>query len=111
MEIDVTHEEERGRFVVDLDDGEEAYLDYEVRADGTLDYAHTFVPKSHRGSGVAERMVLEALEHAREKGRKITPSCPYVRHIVEDEHPEYASLLAREEDGESGSDGPTDSGA
>ncbi len=94
MAADVTHQEDRGRFVVELGDGEEAYLDYRERDDGTLDYAHTFVPESHRGEGLAERIVVEALEHARDRGLLIVPSCPYVRHVVEEEHPEFLELVA-----------------
>lgn len=94
--IDVTHDEERSRFVVDLGDGEEAYLDYEEREDGVLEYASTFVPEEHRGRGVAEELVVTALEWARETERRIVPSCPYVSHVVEDVHPRFRSLLARD---------------
>lgn len=94
MAIEVTHDEERSRFVVDLGDGDEAYLDYEERENGVLDYASTFVPESHRGKGIAEELVVTALEWAREAGREIVPSCPYVSHVVEDVHPRFESLLA-----------------
>lgn len=98
MAVDVTHDAERSRFVVHLGDGEEAYLAYREGDDGHLDYTHTFVPESHRGRGIAEEVVVEALEHAREAGRKIVPSCPYVRHIVEEAHPRFGSLVAPPDD-------------
>lgn len=94
MAIDVTHDEDRSRFVVDLGDGGEAYLDYEEREDGVLDYASTFVPEEHRGRGIAEQLVVTALDWARETGRQIVPSCPYVNHVVQDVHPRFQSLLA-----------------
>jgi predicted GNAT family acetyltransferase len=105
MAADVTHQEDRGRFVVELDDGEEAYLDYQERDDGTLDYAHTFVPESHRGEGLAGRIVLEALAYARDRGLQIVPSCPYVRHMVEEKHPEYLGLVAPDAEVEDEDDG------
>lgn len=101
MDPDVRHDEEGSRFVVDLDDEAEAYLSYEEVDDRTLDYTHTFVPERHRGQGIAEELVLDALEYAREAGRMIIPSCPYVRHIVEDEYPEYGSLVVRNGNGSS----------
>lgn len=91
---DVRHDEEGSRFVVDLGDDDEAYLDYRVREDGVLDYASTFVPEDHRGRGVAEELVVTALDWARERERRVVPSCPYVRHVVEDVHPRFGSLLA-----------------
>lgn len=94
MQTDVIHHRNSSRFVVELDDGDEAYLDYREREDGVLDYVHTFVPESHRGGGIAGQIVLEALEHARRQGRRIKPSCPFVRHVIEDEHPEYRTLVA-----------------
>lgn len=93
MEIEVEHDTDRERFVVALGDGSEAYLEYRTREDGSLDYSGTFVPEAHRGRGIAEQLVVHALEHAREAGRRIVPSCPYVRHVVEEEHPEYGSLV------------------
>lgn len=96
MDLDVSHDRSRSRFVVELGDGEEAYLAYREREDGRLDYAHTYVPEAHRGKGVAEELVVTALEHAREDGRRIIPSCPYVRHVIEERHPDYGVLVAAE---------------
>lgn len=96
MSVDVRLDEDRSRFVVELGDGSEAYLAYREREDGSLDYESTFVPREHRGRGIAEELVVHALERAREAGRTIVPSCPYVRHVVEDEHPEFGSLVAGE---------------
>ncbi len=94
MTVDVTQDESRSRFVVDLGDGDEAYLDYEEREDGVLDYASTFVPEEHRGRGIAEQLVVTALEWASETDREVVASCPYVNHVVEDVHPRFRSLLA-----------------
>ena len=94
MTVDVRHDEGRSRFVVDLGDGDEAYLDYEEREDGVLDYTSTFVPEEHRGRGIAEQLVVTALNWARETGREVVPTCPYVNHVVQDVHPRFRSLLA-----------------
>lgn len=88
----IRHEPEKQRFVADLD-GDEAVLEYAVRDDGGLDYRHTFTPPPLRGQGIARDVVLFGLEHARENGLKIIPTCPYVAKIVR-ENPEYADLVA-----------------
>ncbi|MDP2496633.1 MAG: GNAT family N-acetyltransferase [Candidatus Palauibacterales bacterium] len=94
MTVDVKHDGSRRRFVVDLGDGDEAYLDYEERENDVLDYTSTFVPEAHRGRGIAEQLVVTALEWAREAGREVVPSCPYVNHVVQDVHPRFRSLVA-----------------
>lgn len=47
-----------------------------------------------RGRGIGTRLVLHALEDARERGLRVVPSCPFVGEVVE-RHPEYADLLTR----------------
>lgn len=100
MAVEVTHDQEGRRFAVELDDGEEAYLAYRELDDGRLDFVSTFVPESARGRGLAERIVVRALEHARESGRRIVPTCPYVRHVVRERRPEYRDLVEEEGGGD-----------
>jgi hypothetical protein len=85
--IDIRHDEERGRFVADLE-GEDAYLEYSPAGEGRLDFTSTFVPPSHRHQGIGERIVKHALAYARERGYEVIPTCPFVRQVIE-EHPEY----------------------
>lgn len=99
MAIEVQHDQERRKFFVDLGDDAEASLRYRPKGEGVLEYIRTYVPESHRGEGIAEAVVLEALEHAREAGLKIVPTCDYVQHVVEEKHPGYGDLVA--EDAES----------
>lgn len=90
--MEIRHEAERQRFVAEIE-GHEAVLDYRRRADGTLDYRHTFVPPALRGRGTGARLVLRALDHARDQGVKIIPTCPFVERVIAD-HPEYRDLVA-----------------
>ena len=81
----VEHDTTRHRFSIALPDGE-AELSY-VDEGKVLDLVHTFVPPGHRGEGIGEALVEEALAHARSNGLQVRPSCPYVRSWLE-EHPE-----------------------
>lgn len=51
----------------------------ELYDEEALDVQHVYVPKEHRGHGVAEGLVKEALSLAKKKGWKIIPTCTYVR--------------------------------
>jgi predicted GNAT family acetyltransferase len=88
----VEHDEGRQRFFSRLKEGE-AYLSYEEDGEGTLDLQHTVVPEPARGRGVGESLVRAALDHAREQGVRIVPSCPFVAAYLA-EHPEERELVA-----------------
>lgn len=94
---EVRHRPDEGRFEIPLDEGE-AYLEYEVPEDGVVDFTSTFVSPDHRGEGVAGRIVLSALRWARDEGLEVVPTCPYVRTTMTEKHPEFASLVAGDEE-------------
>jgi predicted GNAT family acetyltransferase len=91
--MDIQHDRERQRFVAQLD-GKEANLQYSQVDEKTLDYESTFVPVEYREKGIGERIVTEALKFARENGYEVIPTCPFVRHVLE-EHSEYDDVVAR----------------
>lgn len=91
--MEIRHDPAARRFVADVTGGE-AFLSYEPAGDGQLDFEHTFVPVPARQRGVGAKIVLHALEYAREQGVHVIPTCPFVRRIL-DEHDEYATLIAR----------------
>lgn len=90
--MEIRHDPDRGRFVTRLDAGE-AYLSYREADDDRLDFTSTFVPPAHRNEGIGEALVVEGLEHAREEGKRVIPSCPFVRSVVEDRRREYRDVL------------------
>lgn len=90
--MDVRHDPDRKRFVVGLDGGD-AYLSYREAGDDSLDFTSTFVPPDHREQGIGEALVIEGLEYAREEGKRVIPSCPFVRSVVDDRRPEYRDVL------------------
>lgn len=88
--MQIRHQADESRFVVENDD-RLGILDYEEQDDGTLDFQHTFVPEEHRGRGFATRLVRWALEWARERERRVVPSCPFVADFIE-RHPEFQEV-------------------
>lgn len=95
-EIGVDREDDggvRGRYVIYLDGGAEAELTYAKAESGALIADHTYVPPSHRGQGLAEKLVDRLIEDARAGGYKIAPACSYVVAQFR-RHPEWADLHA-----------------
>ncbi len=90
--IEVRHDASRHRFVAEIE-GQEARLVYHPVAEGTLDYASTFVPETLRERGIASALVRRALEYAHSQHYRVIPSCWFVKQFVE-RHPEYRDLIA-----------------
>lgn len=89
--VEVRHNERAHRFESGSD-SELARLDYDLR-DGILDLYHAEVPPHLEGRGIASAITKAALEWARENGRKVRPSCPFVSAYIR-RHPEYSNLLS-----------------
>lgn len=79
---EVIHKPELCSFVVDCD-GKQALLTYRLLGGGRVDFNHTFVPKSARGSGVAPRLVRTAAAWAKDQDLKVEASCWYARKVLQ----------------------------
>lgn len=91
--MEIRHESDRKRFVAQVEGGH-GRLTYERLDDDTLDYRSTFVPRELRGEGIGEKLVLYALDYARDHGLEVVPTCPFVTRVIED-HPEYQDLITQ----------------
>jgi predicted GNAT family acetyltransferase len=80
----------QGQFEIRTDQGV-AVLKYEQRGD-VLDLTHTRVPAPLEGQGYGAALARAALEHARAKGLKVIPTCPFVGTYLR-RHKEYADLV------------------
>ena len=52
--------------------------------DEYYDVTSTYTKPSHRNRGLAKDLVDEVVEMAREEGKKIQPTCPYVSYAIRD---------------------------
>ncbi|GAB4179083.1 MAG: GNAT family N-acetyltransferase [Wenzhouxiangellaceae bacterium] len=93
MNPKITHDPEHQRFETEVE-GHRAVLEYR-RQDAIADLLHVRVPSPIGGRGIAGQLTRTALEHAREAGWKVIPTCPYVRAWI-DRHPDYADLVVGE---------------
>jgi predicted GNAT family acetyltransferase len=97
--VTVTHDESSQRFVCVIE-GHECLLEYELR--GTvIDAFRTFVHPALRGRGLAEKLTVALVDHARKAGRSVIPSCSYTARFFQ-QHPEHRDVLDGAADLENG---------
>ena len=86
----VEHDPQAHRFQLPAERGD-VHLDYREMDEDTLDFYFTYVDPALRGRGLAAEVVRGALDGARAEGKRVIPSCSYVRAFIR-RHPEYADL-------------------
>ncbi|MFP4077858.1 MAG: GNAT family N-acetyltransferase [Candidatus Izemoplasmataceae bacterium] len=60
-----------------------AYIEYSFEDETTLIANSTFVDSSLRGQGIAQKLLEELANYARDNGYKIRPLCSYVVNAFE----------------------------
>jgi predicted GNAT family acetyltransferase len=73
------------------DGGAIAFLTYRNNGDA-IEYLHSETPPELRGRGYAGALAKFALDRDKAAGRKVIPTCPFVKTYIE-RHPEYAPLV------------------
>lgn len=90
--LDVTDNPDRHRYEVTSDGTLAGFVEYEL-SEGGIDFTHTVVRDEFEGKGVGGALVKHALDDARARGLRATPTCTFVKSYIE-RHPEYADLVA-----------------
>ena len=78
------------RFETEIE-GELAVLNY-AETGTTIDLQHTEVPASLEGHGVGGSLAAAALGYARQAGKRVIPTCPFVRSYIK-RHPEWNTIV------------------
>jgi len=90
----IVHDPVRQRVVMNLGT-DEAVLIYTL-VGTALDVRTISVPESYRGRGIAEQLARFVFEYAKNRGKKIIPTCPYLRQHFLKHHPDYLHLTAED---------------
>jgi len=69
------------------EDGQTAYLEFELDGAGWMTIWHTEVPEALRGRGLATELVKSAFDYARVNGLRVDVICPIALHYLK-QHPE-----------------------
>jgi len=75
-------------------DGHIAFIDYKL-VNQELFLIHTEVPDELRGKGIANTIIVKALQYAKDNNYKIVPLCPFVQAYLK-RHPEWNALVAED---------------
>ncbi len=59
----------------------------------TIALVHTEVPEELQGQGIGSSLIKSALEHAREKGLKVLPYCPFVAAYISRHEEEWKDIV------------------
>ncbi len=65
---------------------------YEICDDGVYSFHHTEVFEGNEGRGFGQQLAAGVMDHAREGGIKIHPTCPFIASYLR-KHPEHQDLL------------------
>lgn len=93
MEIQHINNESKGFFKA-MEDGKEAgRMTYSKAGESRFIIDHTEVNPEFNGKGVGKKMVLAAVEYARQNQLKILPLCPFAKSVF-DKTEEIRDVLA-----------------
>jgi hypothetical protein len=76
------------------EEGEIAYLEFELDKAGWITLWHTEVPPALRGRGLAGVLAKTALEYARDNNLKVDVICPLVASFLA-KNPEFQGLVGK----------------
>jgi len=76
------------------EEGQTAYLEFELDNVGWITLWHTEVPQALRGRGIAGTLARTALEYARDHQLKVDVVCPLVANFVA-QNPEFQGLVGK----------------
>ncbi|MBO0591285.1 N-acetyltransferase [Cellulophaga sp. E16_2] len=93
MTIKQSEQDKNGVFKAVIEDQEVGHLEYAWLSPKTLSINHTEVNPDFGGQGIGKKLVLAAIDFAREKNAKIKPLCTYAKSVI-DKSPELQDILA-----------------
>lgn len=83
MQIDHLQEETKGAFRILSEGKEAARMTYSRAGEGMIIIDHTEVDDSLRGQGAGKKLVLAAVEYARQNTLRILPLCPFAKSVFD----------------------------
>ena len=91
-EVQLRIYDNKGAFYIEIEGIQEAMMTFVYAGEDKIIIDHTEVNPGNEGKGFGKKMVLKAVEFAREKGIKIVPLCPFAKSVF-DKTPEFRDVL------------------
>ena len=86
------------RFEIE-ENGQTAYLEFELDGAGWMTLWHTEVPEALRGRGLAAELARAAFDYAKSNHLRVDVICPSALHYLS-QHPELKELVGKTGNGE-----------
>lgn len=93
MKVQLNESGERGRFFIEENDKNIAFMIYRNSGAREITIDHTEVDSNRRGEGLGRDLVEAGVEYARRNKLKIVPTCPFAKKVIDDK-PEFQDVLA-----------------
>lgn len=90
--MDIIHDKDNHRFILPIDENNEAEVDYTIGNDGVLRLVHSEVPYNLRGQGVGKELVLKTFQKLTDEGYKATAYCSYIRAVASRD-PKWSQII------------------
>jgi len=91
-EVQVKINDKNGFFYIDIEGKNEAMMTFVFAGSDKIIIDHTEVKPNNEGKGFGKKMVVKAVEYARENNIKIIPLCPFAKSVF-DKVPEFSDVL------------------
>lgn len=82
----------KGYFYLSVDGKSEAKMAFVFAGNDKIIIDHTEVNPGNNGKGFGKKMVIKAIEFAREQNITIIPLCPFAKSVF-DKNPEFKEVL------------------
>jgi len=82
----------KGLFFIEHEGARHAEMTYSKAGDSMIIIDHTEVGDALRGTGAGKKMVMAAVDHARDQKIRILPLCPFAKSVF-DKTPEIHDVL------------------
>jgi predicted GNAT family acetyltransferase len=83
MTIKNFEDEKKGQIIAEIDGKEAGIMEYTWAGEDKFIIDHTEVHPEFNGTGVGKKLVLEAVDYARNKNVKIMPLCPFAKSVFD----------------------------
>ena len=83
MEILLQQTDHKGSFYIEAGGERQAEMTFSMAGHDTMIIDHTEVGDALRGKGAGLKLVMAAVEHARQNGIKIIPLCPFAKSVFD----------------------------
>ncbi len=94
MEIQHSFDGQYGEFFIEEDGARIAEMTYTKSGEEEITIDHTEVSPAMKGRGIAKKLLVAGVTHARSQNLKIVPACSYVKAEFE-RTPGFADVWAR----------------